>query len=104
MKPYDDNKRKWAVGDIVIHKADAKKAFMLMVVVRVQKNGRIVTRYISPGLIWAKHRNVPFWAMPRYAQRCYGKTWKNPLSELLDPADFEIDIPRDFDRYWEVIS
>jgi len=101
MKPYPDNTKDWEVGDIVIHKADAKKDWMLMVVVRVQKNGKIVTRYVMPGYIWDKHRNIASKAMPRYARRYYGKAWKNPKSELLNPADFGIEIPATFDRYWE---
>lgn len=102
MRGYPDNKRDWQAGDCVIHKADAKKAFMLMVVVGVQKNGRIKTRYVSPGLIWGKHTDVPFRSMPKYARDHYGKIWRNDKSELLDPADFEIDVPEWIDRYWEV--
>ncbi len=101
-KPYPDNTKDWRVGDLVIHKADAKKDWMLMCVVKIQKNGRIVTRYIMPGYIWDKHRNVRFRGMPRHAQRHYGRTWTNPKSSLLDPADFEIPIPETFERYWEV--
>ncbi len=102
MKAYPDNERGWQVGDAVIHKADAKQAFMLMTVVKIQKNGRMQTRYISPGLIWNQHRNVPFILMPKHAKDHYGKIWRNSKSELLDPADFGIVVPENYDHYWEV--
>ena len=44
---YKENKIDWKVGDLVIHDADAKRAYMLMKVVKIQKNGRYVTKYIS---------------------------------------------------------
>lgn len=104
MKPYPDNTKDWKPGDLVIHKAAAKKDWMLMCVVKVQKNGVIQTRYIMPGEIWSGHRrNVPFWGMPRDAQRRYGKIWKSPKASLLEPSDFDIEIPENFDRYWEVV-
>lgn len=100
MRGYKDNDRDWIVGDIVIHKADAKQTFMLMVVIGIQKNRRIQTRYIMPGLIWNQHRNVAFKSMPKHARDHYGKMWRNSKTELLDPADFGIEAPESFDHYW----
>ncbi len=98
---YEANTKDWAIGDIVIHDADAMKPFMLMIVLGKRKNGKIGTRYIYPGLIWNKHRNVPYREMPKRMQKHYGKMWWNEKKYLHDPAQFDVDIPDDFERYWE---
>ena len=49
---YPDNKIKWNVGDIVIHRSDAKTDKMLMMVIRTNyepmdtNNGMVATIYL----------------------------------------------------------
>ena len=112
-KGYPDNTKEWQVGDLVIHKADAKRDWMLMCVVgttdRTSFSGiklrhahyQFKTRYIMPGYIWDQHRNAPVGEMPPHARKHYCKEWRNEMSNLLDPADFDIEIPETHDKYWE---
>lgn len=69
---YEPNTIDWKTGDVVIHDTDAKKKHMLMRVIKVQKNGLIVTKYITP---------------PSYDKR---NRWKNDKKFLHDPARFGI--------------
>ena len=98
---HDANEIDWDIGEIVIHDSDAKKSYMLMVVVKKRKNGMIGTRYVYPGLIWNKHVNVPFNEMPRHAQRQYGSIWWNEKKYLHHPARFKIETPDTYTPYWE---
>lgn len=70
---YEPNTIDWRVGAIVIHDADAKRASMLMIVVKIQKNGLIQTKYL----------------FPTGGQRIQ-KIWKNGKEHLLDPKRFGI--------------
>ena len=101
LDPYRDNKVDWEIGSIVIHRADAKKSWMLMIALNKRKNGQIGTRYIMPGRIYDGHSNVSFGSMPRVAKRWYGKLWWNDKAPLLDPARFDIDIPAGIVSYWD---
>lgn len=47
---YKPNTIDWEKGDMVIHDADAKKNYMLMRVIKVQKNGLVVTEYIDKNI------------------------------------------------------
>lgn len=98
---YEANTKDWAIGDVVIHDTDAKMPFMLMVVTGKKDDGMFATRYIVPGLIYTKHTNVSFEAMPRHAQKHYGQEWLNEMKYLHDPSLFDIEIPTEFDKYWE---
>ncbi len=72
---YEPNTIDWKVGDEVIHDADRKCADMLMVVLKVQKNGLILTRY-------------------KYPDRASNRRYKNEKFCLHDPARFGIvDVP-----------
>ena len=71
---YPDNKIHWKVGDVVIHDFDVKNPHLLMKVIKVQKNGLIVTKYIDPDIMLPR-RNVRF---------------KNDLRFLHNPAKFGI--------------
>lgn len=97
---YDKNEVDWPIGQIVIHDADAKERYMLMIVLAKRKNGEIGTRYLFPGLIWDKHSNVPFKSMPTHARKQYGKMWWNDKKHLLDPAKFDIDVSGKYECYW----
>lgn len=67
---YEENTIRWNVGDIVIHDCDAKKAFMLMRVVRV-RGDEIDTVYLN--------RSVSKWK------------WTNSYKSLHDPSRFGVD-------------
>ena len=73
---YKPNTIDWKVGDIVIHDADAKKPRMLMLVIRVQKNGLIVTEYIDENI-----RRLCLFLQTKY---------KNDKKFLHDPKIFGI--------------
>ena len=77
---YEPNTVEWGIGDEVIHDADRKCADMLMVVVKVQKNGLIITRY-------------------KYPERVSNRQYKNEKMYLHDPARFGIvDVPVTHDK------
>ena len=73
---YPENIIRWKEGDVVIHDYDAKNPHLLMKVVKVQKNGLIVTKYIDPDIMLPR-RNVRF---------------KNDLKFLHNPAKFGISL------------
>lgn len=77
MIPYAPNTVKWERGDYVIHDADAKNTFMLMVVVGYTKDGYVKTRYINAAQM----------------NRRWRKVLENPLAWLHDPARFNIKVP-----------
>jgi hypothetical protein len=67
---YEENRTRWNVGDLVLHDCDAKKAFMLMKVVRVY--GEMVeTVYLDRSVSKSK--------------------WTNNYRSLHDPRRFGID-------------
>jgi hypothetical protein len=72
------NTMAWAVGDYVIHDADAKRADMLMVVTGRSRAGVYRTRYAFPE------------TLPRSWQR---KVWRNTVESLHDPRRFGIETP-----------
>lgn len=76
---HEPNTTQWKPGDLVIHDSDAKRADMLMIVLRQDATGAIRTRYAFP------------WAQPRPWRR---KIWRNTMEWLHDPARFEITVPR----------
>lgn len=94
------NTKNWNVDDLVIANGDAERAFMLMCVVG-KEEGKVLIRYIYPGLIWDKHRNVPFHEMPKGKQRFYGRIRKFRMEELHDPKKYNIELPESFEKYWE---
>lgn len=102
---HEENERDWEINDIIIHDADAKKPYMLMIILKKRKNGMIGTRYIYPGLIWNKHIDVPYSEMPVRMQRHYGKMCWNGKEYLHDPSRFEIEVPKlgDIAKYWNRI-
>ncbi len=70
---YEPNIIDWAVGDLVIHDADAKTAEMLMRVVDIGlPDGRLKTEYANRG----------------GNKKCY----RNRKEVLHDPARFGIDV------------
>lgn len=71
---YEPNKIRWKPGDIVIHDADQKSPYMLMMVVGYLKDGRCETRYLNPRTTTMQRR---------YANR---------LDVLHDPKRFGIDV------------
>ena len=73
---YPENKICWKVGDIVIHDYDAKNKNLLQKVIKIQKNGLIITEYIDPDIMLPR-RNVRF---------------KNEGKSLHNPAKFGIDV------------
>ena len=73
---YEPNTIDWRVGAFVIHDADAKRASMLMQVVKIQENGLIQTKYLFPTGGKSKQ-----------------KIWKNGKEHLLDPKRFGIVLP-----------
>lgn len=73
---YEPNTIDWRVGAIVIHDADAKRYWMLMQVVKIQKNGLIQTKYLFPD-----------------GGKSIHKIWKNGKEHLLDPKRFGIILP-----------
>lgn len=74
LAPYPDNLIKWAIGSLVIHKADAKCTDMLMRVIGYTRDGLCKTVYHCPSESMLHPK----------------KKWTNPISELLNPADFGI--------------
>jgi len=92
---YDKNKVDWPIGQIVIHDADAKERYILMIVLAKRKNGEVGTRYLYPELIWNKHK-----PMAAHARKQYGKMWWNDKKYLLDPTKFDIDVPLEYECYW----
>ena len=61
----------------MIHEYDSKSADMLMLVLRVARDGTFTTRYADEQM-----------------HRSYGhKTWENQLDVLHDPARFGIALP-----------
>jgi hypothetical protein len=78
---YEPNTTRWAKGDIVIHDADAKKPFMLMIVLGYdRKTKECITRYLYPS---RQRYGVPDW-----------KRYRNDIKYLHDPARFAITSPR----------
>ena len=73
------NATPWRVGDFVIHDSDAKRADMLMIVIRCSRPGVYRTRYAFPE------------ELPRARRR---KVWRNTVESLHDPARFGISIHR----------
>lgn len=74
---YPRNTRTWAIGDLVIHAADAKKPHMLMRVIGYSRDGQCKTVYAQP----------PHWMTHRNRQR----VWRNDIEHLLDPTQFGIE-------------
>jgi len=72
---HEPNTKKWRLGDVVIHDADAKKHGMLMRVTGTTKDGSYITRYLD--------RSVS-------PERCV-----NRMEALHDPARFAIAVPSD---------
>lgn len=78
MIPYPPNTVHWEKGDYVIHDADRKHAFMLMIVVGYRrKDGYVYTRYVNRAQM----------------DRRWRKVLANPLAWLHDPARFNIEVP-----------
>jgi hypothetical protein len=77
MIPYPPNTRRWVKGDYVIHDADRKNWFMLMVVVGYTPDGYVKTRYVNRAKMNRRWRGV----------------LENPLAWLHDPARFNIEVP-----------
>ena len=78
---YEPNTIDWRVGAIVIHDADAKRANMLMIVVKIQKNGLIQTKYLFPD-----------------GGKSTQKIWKNRKEHLHHPIRFGIVFPDKVDE------
>ena len=73
---YKHNTKDWKIGDLVIHDCDAKKAHMLMEVIKIEitKVGTIYhTRYRFAGNFTNQR-----------------KIWKNCKEDLHDPKRFNI--------------
>jgi hypothetical protein len=68
------NTTQWLLGSLVIHDADAKRATMLMVVLRYGRDGLVQTRYLD--------------------QRLPQHVYVNPVDALHDPARFGIALPQ----------
>lgn len=71
---YEANKTQWKRGDIVIHDADAKETYMLMVVQGYDRKGRCITRYLKPDGL-----------RPGFPG---GKEYHNPVTALHNPRRF----------------
>jgi hypothetical protein len=78
---YRANIKQWQVGDLVIHSGDDKHPTMLMVVIGYTKDGRAKTRYINPAYRSSSSNT-----------KSTRKVWTNPLSALLDPKKFGIEV------------
>ena len=77
---YEPNTTTWKAGDLVIHDADAKKAYMLMRVVGYTRQGLVKTRYIDPNM--TDHDNY----------KSTKEIWTNEPKYLHDPAGFGIEV------------
>ena len=76
---YTDNQVHWTIGTLVIHRADAKRSYMLMRIIGYDPvTGECITVYDRP----------PAW-MSKHNQR---KKWRNDIKHLLDPDKFGIEI------------
>lgn len=73
---YAPNTHHWQVGDLVVHFADYKATYMLMVVVGFTRDGLVKTKYANPS--------------ERMHYQTRRKIWVNELAYLLDPAKFNI--------------
>lgn len=70
---YEPNTMKWAVGALVIHDCDAKRADMLMRVIGYDRvSGECKTRYVY---------------------QMGDEVWLNDVRYLHDPARFSIPVP-----------
>jgi hypothetical protein len=78
---YRANIRQWQVGDLVIHSGDDKHHSMLMRVIGFTRDGRVKTQYINPD-----YRHISS------NTKSTRKIWTNPLSALLDPKKFGIEV------------
>lgn len=78
---YEPNTKEWQVGDLVIHDADAKDHKMLMVVTRIKKPTGYEFRECR-GLLYCT----------KYLNDSRKHQYENILSELHDPARFNIGI------------
>ena len=74
---YEPNTVDWNKGDVVIHDADAKEEYMLMVVIGIKKNDLIKTKYLHRETV------VKFGGNPVYL---------NDKKYLHDPKIFGIKI------------
>ena len=54
---HEANTRKWKLGDVVIHDADAKKREMLMRVTGTTREGLIITRYVDRTVCADRYEN-----------------------------------------------
>jgi hypothetical protein len=73
LSNYEDNITHWQVGDLVIHRADAKKPEMLMKVVGYTPTGLCITEYI----------NKNYLPVMKLKQK-----YTNEIKYLLDPKAF----------------
>lgn len=79
---YPYNTRQWVKDDIVLHMYDAKHPKMFMKVIGYTRDGFCMTQYVHPD----RSRRI----------------WNNPISHLLNPADFGMTGGEDADAFERV--
>lgn len=88
--PHPDNRVRWAVGTLVIHRGDAKMSCMLMRVIGYTEEGLAQTQYVA--------------AHCRDFEKSTKKVWTNDIADLLYPADFGIKLGDENDQKYSPLS
>ncbi len=82
---YEPNTITWTIGALVLHDCDAKRADMLLRVVKYLPNGKVRAEYVEEK--W--HRSQFY----RRRRKDGDSGWFD-LCDLHDPARFNVEVPR----------